>query len=318
MYRKLLTGLSAAALTLAMGAGAQAQQAAIGTLPQGALGYSIAAGVANVITQFSDLTSTAVPTGGSNVVLPQVNNGEMEFATSNTVEAVYAVTGTGNFEGRPLENLQVAAVLMPFTVGVVVREDSEYQSAADLKGQPFPTDYSAQKFVEMCLKATLAAEGLSVEDFEPVSVPNFARAVDLMVADRVAGAYSAPGSGVIRQADADVGVRFIGIKPTPDGEKAMQKIAPGSYFAEVEPSPAAAGVKEPVTLLGYEYTLMVGADVPEDTVYQAVKALYENPDALSAAHGIFRRWDPERIYIPLDAPYHPGAMKFYREIGLAQ
>jgi len=316
MTRKLLTGLSAAALSLTMGVAAHAQQAAIGTLPQGALGYAIAAAAANVITQNSDVAATAVPAGGSNVVLPQVNSGEMEFGTSNTVETVYAVTGTGNFEGRPLENLRVAAVLMPFTVGMVVRADSEYQSAADLKGEPFPTDYSAQKFVEMCLKATLAAEGLSVDDYEAVSVPNFAKAVDLLVADRVAGAYSAPGSGVIRQADADVGVRFIGIKPTPEGEKAMQAIAPGSYFAEVKPSPAAAGVKEPVTLLGYEYTLLVGKDVPDDVVYAAVKALYENPDALAEAHGIYRRWDPERIYVPIDAPFHPGAEKFFKEAGL--
>ncbi|MGX1097552.1 TAXI family TRAP transporter solute-binding subunit [Amorphus sp. MBR-141] len=316
MTRKLLTGLSAAALSLAMGVSAQAQQAAIGTLPQGALGYAIAAAVANVVTQNSSVAATAVPTGGSNVVLPQVNNGEMEFGTSNTVETVYAVTGTGNFEGRPLENLRVAAVLVPFTVGLVVREDSDYKTAADLKGKPFPTDYSAQKFVEMCLKATLAAEGMSVADFEPVSVPNFAKAVDLLTADRVAGAYTAPGSGVIRQADADVGVRFIGIKAAPDGEKAMQKIAPGSYFTEVKPSPANAGVKEPVTLLGYEYTLLVGKDVPDETVYQAVKALYQHPDALSEAHGIFKSWDPKRIYVPLDAPYHPGAEKFYKEAGL--
>lgn len=316
MRRKLITGLSAAALSLTMGVSAQAQQAAIGTLPQGALGYAIAAAVANIITQNSPVAATAVPTGGSNVVLPQVNNGEMEFATSNTVESIYAVTGTGNFEGRPLENLRVAAVLMPFSVGVLVRQDSPYTSAGDIKGKPFPTDYSAQKFVEMCLKATLAAEGMSVADFEAVSVPNFTKAVDLLTADRVAGAYAAPGSGVIRQADADVGVRFIGIKAVPDGEKAMQKIAPGSYFTEVKPSPANAGVKEPVTLLGYEYTLLVGKDVPDETVYQAVKALYEHPDALSEAHGVFKSWDPKRIYVPLDAPYHPGAERFYKEAGL--
>ena len=94
MTRKLLTGLSAAALSLTMGVSAHAQQAAIGTLPQGALGYAIAAGVANVITQNSDIAATAVPTGGSNVVLPQVNSGEMEFGTSNTVETVYAGTAT--------------------------------------------------------------------------------------------------------------------------------------------------------------------------------------------------------------------------------
>ena len=98
----------------------------------------------------------------------------------------------------------------------------------------------------------------------------------------------------------------------------MQKIAPGSYFSEVKPSPANAGVKEPVTLLGYEYTLLVGKDVPDETVYQSVKALYEHPDALSEAHGIFKRWDPKRIYVPLDAPYHPGAEKFYKEAGLMQ
>lgn len=317
MYKLKISQLAVSLCFIGFGASAQAEQVTIGALPQGSVGYSIAASASNVITKNSEISATAVPTGGSSITLPQVNNGEMEFATSNTVEAVFATQGTGNFDGRPLKNLRVAAVLVPFATGIVVQQDSDIRVAADLKGQPFPSGYSAQKLVGIMQEATLAADGLTVEEFEQVNVPNFARAVELLAADRLSGAYSAPGSGVIRQAEADVGVRFISIEnATPEGEKAMQKIAPGSYFIEVQPTPSNAGVKKPVTLLGYEYTLMVGEHVSDETVYSTVKALYENQESLVDGHPIFRAWDPKRIYLPLDVPYHPGAERFFRETGL--
>lgn len=314
--RATLTALAAVGVSVSMLAGVQAKQVSIGSLPQGALGYAIAAAAASVITKHSDLKATAVPTGGSNIVLPQVNAGEMGFGTSNTIEAIYATKGTANFEGRPLKNISVAAVLTPFRVGIVVPDKSDVRTAADLKGRPFPTDYSAQRLVGFFLEAALAAEGMTLDDLERVPVPNFARGVELMKAGRVAGAFTAPGSGVIRQADADIGVRFIGITPKPNGEKAAQKVAPGSYLVKVEPTGANAGVKEPITMLGYEYTLMVGNHVPDEVVYKVVKALHENKAALAQAHAVYKRWDPNRIYAPLDAPYHPGARKYYEEVGL--
>lgn len=307
---------AALALSLAATGVVKAEQAAIGTLPTGSLGYAIAAAVANVVSDHSGIDLRAVGTGGSDVYLPQVHEGEIEFGTSNTVEAVYATSGTGNFEGRAIENLRVAAVLVPFTVGFVVPEDSDAQRVSDLKGEPFPTDYSAQRLVAALMEGALAAEDMTLDDFERVPVPNFVRGVELMTQGRVAGAFAAPGSGIMQQADADIGVRFLSLTQSEDGETAMQVLAPNSYFAMVEPGGGRAGINEPTVLQGYEYTLMVGANVDDEVVYETVKALHQNPGDLAAAHGVFNRWDPERIALDIGVSYHPGAEQYYEEAGL--
>jgi len=296
---------------------AQADQYAIGTLPQGSGGYVIAAAIASTASDHTKNDLIAVATGGSNLVLPQVNSGEMDFATSNMIEAAYATNGTGNFEGMPLPNIRVAAVLPRYQVGFLVRQDSDIQSATDLVGRRLPTQYSAMKMIELMQDATLAAEGLDTSAFEPSSVPNFAKAVELLTSGRVDAAFAAATSAQVREADAAVGIRFLGIQPTEGGEAKMQEIAPGSYLATMEPGPGLIGVEKPLTMFSYEYTLLVGTHVPDDVVHDVVKALYENQVQLAESSPHFKGWDPQNIFRPMEAAaYHTGALAFFKDAGL--
>lgn len=312
-----MTSIICAAALLCGAAPALAEQYSIGTLPQGSSGYVIAAAIASTASDHTDNDFIAVATGGANLVLPQVNSGEMDFATSNMIEASYAVTGTGNFEGTPLPELRIAAVLPRYQVGLLVRRDSEFKTAADLAGRPVPTKYSAMKMIELMQDATLAAEGLDPSRFEATAVPNFAKAVELLAAGRVDAAYAAATSAQVREADASVGVRFLGVNPVPGGEEKMQEIAPGSYLDTMEPGPGLVGVDKPLTMFSYEYALLVGAHVPDQVVHDLVKALYENQKELAETSPHFKGWEPARIYRPSrKAKYHPGAEAFFREVGL--
>lgn len=295
---------------------AAAETVAIGTLPQGSLGFSIASAVAKVTTEKSDVQMRAVGLGGSNVFIPQVNSGEIAFSTSNTVEAVYAYNGTGNFEGKPNADIRMVTALVPFQVGIMVRKDSDHQSLRDLSGQPFPTDYTSQKLVEVFLDAMLAAEGMKVADLERVPVPNFVKGVQLLTEGEVEGALLAPGSGIVKKADAEVGIRFVSLPGSAEAEAALTEVAPNAYITEVAPRKGLAGIEQPTNLMGYEYTVIAGKDVDEETVYQALKALHGGKDALVEAHGIFNGFDPARMALDVDVPYHPGAQRFYEEAGL--
>ncbi|NIR29567.1 MAG: TAXI family TRAP transporter solute-binding subunit [Gammaproteobacteria bacterium] len=314
--RTFLSAVLGAALVAAPTGRVAADTVAIGTLPQGSLGYAIASAVAKVATEHSSLQVRAVGLGGSNVFIPQVNNGEIEFSTSNTVEVGYAYGGTGNFEGRSHRDVRMVAALVPFRVGIMVRKDSEYQSLRDLAGRPFPTDYTSQKLVEAFLEAMVRTVDMEVDDFRRVPVPNFVKGVGLLTTGEVEGALLAPGSSIVKKADAEVGVRFLSLPNTPEAEKALQAVAPNAYLAEVKPHPKLTGIVAPVTLMGYEYTLIAGKDVPDEAVYELVKAVHQNQKALAAAHGIYNRFDPARMALEVGVPYHPGAEKYYREVGI--
>lgn len=308
--------LSAAAMALVFSCAARAEPVGIGTLPQGSLGYSVASSIAKVVTQNAGIEARAVGTGGSNVYIPQVNGGEMEMGTSNTIEAVYAFTGTGNFKSNTNPDIRIVAALMPFQVGLMVRDSSTVKKIKDLKGKPFATDYTSQKLVQVFLEAVLAAEGMTIADLRRVPAANFVKGAEMTAAGRVEGVLLAPGSGVVAKTNAKEPIRFLSIEAGAEGEKMMQEAAPGSYLTTVEPRKNLPGIVGPTTLMGYEYVLLGSGRLADDMAYRTAKAIHENKDGLVASHGIWRRFDPSKMAVDSKVPYHPGAIRYYREAGL--
>lgn len=318
--RKTMTAVACAALLGCVVAGpavAAGKPVAIATLPQGSLGFAIASAMAKVATEKGGLQVRAIGQGGSSVYLPKVNSGELEFATSNTFEATFATQGTGNFKGRPNKDLRVAAMLVPFAVGLMVAKDSDIRKITDLKGKPFPTGYNKMRLVGLMQEAILNAVGMSDSDLKPVPVPNFVKGAALLSEGKVAGVILAPGSGVVKKAHAKRPVRFITIPNDPKVAASIAKALPGARLVQVKPNKRLVSIAEPVYLVGYQYALMTNAKVPDDTVYRMVKALHENKKALAAAHGIFNRFNPKRMAPKLaGATYHPGAIRYYKEAGI--
>jgi TRAP transporter TAXI family solute receptor len=314
--KKMFAAL-AVSFGLSLGTQAVAEPVAIGTLPQGSLGFSIASGLAQIASEKQGINARAVGQGGSSVFIPALNKGEIAFSTSNTVEAVFAVTGTGNFEGRPNPDVRIAAFIQPFTVGLMVSADSDIKSVTDLKGKPFPVGYARQKLVKVIQDAIFASAGMSEADISGVPVANFVEGASLLTQGTVSGVLLAPGSGVVKKNHALKPVRFISV---PDGDEAaatMQKMLPGSFIREVKPSKRLPEIAEAVNLVGYQYALLTNKDVSEDTVYKMVKAIHENKEALIGTHGSFRGFDPSKMATKADGvEFHPGAIKFYKEAGI--
>ncbi|SIT05481.1 hypothetical protein SAMN05421759_11291 [Roseivivax lentus] len=319
--KSLKVGAVAACLAMFSGAGALAQSGpvAVGTLPQGSLGYAIAAGVSQVVSENTDVSMRAVGQGGSSVFIPALNRGEIDFSTSNTFEAVFATQGTGNFEGNANPNVRVAALLQPFEVGIMVAADSDITSLEDLRGQPFPVGYTRQRLVGVMQDAVFDAVGMSSDDLDGVPVPNFVEGAKLLAQGSVVGVMLAPGSGVVRQTMAQTPVRFISVIEGEDAAAAVAQSLPGSYVGRVEPVERLPEITEPVDLIGYQYALLTHAEADEEVVYSVVKALYENKESLIESHGSFRRFDPDAMAFQVEgASLHPGAERFYREVGILE
>jgi len=308
----------AAGLGVALACGAAgAQTLNIGTLPQGSLAYSIAATAAKVIADKTDLRTRAIGFGGSNIYAPMLNQGKLDITTSNSLEGAFAISGTQIFEGKKMPNYRVLAKLFTFQTGFMVPKDSKIQKLTDFKGKKFPSGFSSQQVVNILVSGAFAAEGMSWKDIQGVPMPNFIRATEAMTAGRVTGSFLAVGSGVVRKANASGGIRFISIEATPEKEKIMAKVAPGTYYTTVNPSKRLPYITKPTTMVGFDYLLAVGAHVKDEVVYKVAKALYENKKALIEGHGVYRGFQPKQMVAKVRvAPYHPGAIKFYKEVGL--
>jgi len=321
MTKFLSKGILGAALIaasgIAGGGSALAQTVSIGTLPQGSLAYGIASAVAKVISDKAGLTTRAVGFGGSNIFIPQVDQGRLEMSTANAIEAHFAKNGTGTFPGRPNPNLRALARVLEFQTGFMVKKDSSFQKLTDFKGELFPAGFTSQKIVEVLVRAAFATEGMTWNDIKPVPVPNFVRGTDELVAGRVVASFLAPGSAIVRKANASAKIRFLSLDSTPAKEAKLREIAPGSFFTQVKPSKRMPYIEKPTTMLGFDYLILAGKHVSDEVAYKSAKALHENKKALIAGHGVFRGFDPKGMAKPgVGVDYHPGAVKFYKEAGL--
>jgi uncharacterized protein len=66
------------------------------------------------------------------------------------------------------------------------------------------------------------------------------------------------------------------------------------------------------------YNFAVGrADLPDDLVYQLVKATFENQPRLVKAHSAASETLPQNVVKNTFLPFHPGAVRYYREIGMS-
>ncbi|MDA8107183.1 MAG: TAXI family TRAP transporter solute-binding subunit [Betaproteobacteria bacterium] len=313
--KRLVT--ACAALTLA--GAAHAQVLGIGTAQQGSIGYNMGSAVAKVLLEDGKIQSRVQPYSGSSAVFPLINTGEIDLTVGNTLELQEAYKGEGSYHGRKQPNLRVVGVLFPLRVGFFVRKDSPIKTIADLKGKRVVYGFTAQVTLNRVVDGLLANAGLTAKDIVPVLVPNVVRDADALASGSADAGFFAIGAGKVSEVDKTTGgIRFLPISDDPKAVAAMRKFVPYAYVSKVEPAPQYAGVLGPTDLMAYDYLLLASSHVKDDVVFRITKALFDNKAGLVASFKPFAGFQPREMYKPMPAPYHPGALKFYREEGMAK
>ena len=92
----------------------------------------------------------------------------------------------------------------------------------------------------------------------------------------------------------------------------------GFYTQQAVPAGTYNGMEEDVMTVAVMATYIVDKDLPEKAVYDLTKAMFENKDAIAAAHVKGAELNAETAIdgIPAEVPLHPGAAKYYKEIGV--
>jgi TRAP transporter TAXI family solute receptor len=311
--------LVAACAALTLAGAAHAQVLGIGTAPQGTIGYNMGSAIAKVLLEDGKIQSRVQPYSGSSAVFPLVNTGEIDLTVGNTLEAGEAYNGEGPYHGRKQSDLRVVGVLFPLRVGLFVRKDSPIKTIADLKGKRVVYGFTAQVTLNRVVDGLLANGGLTSKDIVQVLVPNVVRDADDFAAGNADAGFFAIGAGKVSEVDKTTGgIRFLPISDDPKAVEAMRKFVPYAYASKVQPAPQYAGVIGPTDLMAYDYLLLASGHVKDDVVYRITKILHDNKAALVASFKPFAGFQPNAMYKPMPAPYHPGALKFYREAGLAK
>jgi hypothetical protein len=309
--------LLAAAFAFGTAFSAAAQTVGIGSNPQGSAAYATAAAIAKVVSENSDMRMRVIPQGGPVVTIPLVNTGEMEFSVSNSMPLFFAQKGGAMFKDNPQPAVKMVAALYNLNVGFFVKAGSDIRTLEDLKGKRVSSEFTKQRVLHTMQQAILATAGMTMDDVEGVPVPSGGRGVEDFSAGNVdAGLFSA-GSGAVLQADAAVGgIRFIPIPTDDAAQAALVAKAPGSYIETLAPAEGLAGIAEPTGFFAGPFLILAGDNTSEDMVYEVTKLIYANAESLWGAAPQFAKFDPANMAPDLKIEMHPGAIRFYQEVGL--
>ncbi len=302
--KQLITAVVAAA---ALAGTAQAQQFfRIGTGGTAGTYYPVGGMIANAVSQPGKIVVTAQASNGSVANVNGIAGGALESGFSQSDVATWAFNGTFAFQGKKVGDLRMIANLYPESVHLVARKGQNIKSPADLKGKRVALDEPGSGTL-INARMVLAAYGVQETDIKAEYIkPN--QAGDKLK-DGALDAFFFVGG-----APAGAGIELVPLTgPQADGLRMANP-----YFAV---DTIAAGTYKDV---GAVQTLAVGAQwvtsakADTETVYQITKSLFSDATqkTLQAGHARGKFITKENAVKGVAIPFHPGAEKYYREVGL--
>lgn len=276
--------------------------------------YPFGGAIANIWnTKIENMNVTAQATGASAENLRLINRGDAEFATVQNDVMDYAYNGTDMFAGEKLANIATIGTLYPEVIQIAVSEDSGINSIADFKGKRISVG-DAGSGVEFNAKQILEGYGLTFDDIKKSNL-SFKESAEAIQNGTLDGCFITAGvpNAALQELAFSAGLKLI---PVSGNEAATVIDKYGYYTATTIPGGTYKGSDSDVPALAIKATLAVSKNLDENTVYEMTKALFENLTELGNAHAKGKEVSAESAITGVSVPFHPGAIKYYKEIGL--
>jgi TRAP transporter TAXI family solute receptor len=254
-------------------------------------------------------------TGGSVVNINTIRAGELDFGIAQSDWQYHAVKGGKVFEKDGAYNdLRAVFSLHPEPFTVVVRKEANINKFEDTKGKRFNIGNpgSGQR---ASIEELLDAMGWTTGAFSLASELKPDEHGPALCDNKIDGFFYSVGhpSANIQDPITTCGARLVPL--TGPAVDKLVKASPFYAHAEI-PGGLYAGHPNPTKTYGVLATLVTSAKVPDATVYELVKAVFENFEDFKKLHPAFGSLDPKKMVKDgLSAPLHPGAAKYYKEKG---
>jgi uncharacterized protein len=262
------------------------------------------------------LVAVAQATHGSVENLRLVASDQIESGIAQSDVVGWAYAGSGIFAGQsPMRTLRAIASLFPESLHLVVRAQGPIQTLPDLKGMRVSLGQEDSGTL-VDARIVLAAGGLTERDLNPEFLRSGTAAASLSDGT-IDGFFLIGGVPIpaIRALAAATPVRFI---PIADAVFLKMQEKYGPYDRAVIPADAYPGVGTATETVGFHALWVVSVDVADDLIYEITKTLWNDATLrlLEAHDPIGRDVRLDNALRGLTVPLHPGAKRFYREIGL--
>jgi len=283
----------------------------LGTASPGGVYYIYGDGVARILTENLGITVNALPTQGPVHNVQLVESGGAQLGLITMGVGLQGWNGTGDWtEGKHFRTMRALFPMYDTVLQIVVLKRSGRSTVKELDKLRIgvgPRAGTGGVYVPEIMKAL----GVSPQ----IQYGSFADAASELLAaqyDALALLTGIPVE-VFQEAEAKEPISFINLSA--EQIETVRRAIP-----EFTPSKIKAGTystldKDYATLGVYNFAIG-RADLPNDLVYQLVKAIHENQPRLAQIHSAARETLPENALKNTFLPFHPGAIRYYREIGI--
>lgn len=281
----------------------------LGTAPPGGAFHIVGEALADVLKTDSiepHWNAVAVATKGSHENILKLNARELDLALANAA--------TTYFAGQDGYAMRVVMTLAPNVASFVTRRGSGIETISDLRGKRVTVGPDGAGF-EFFLGPLLIAHDIYFDDFQPVYCSQ-SDAVEKLAANEVDAAFlggAVPTASVTRACEL-MNIRFIKFEELPTSVLIDEFVF---YHPVTVPGGVYPGQDDVLGALNVgSMHLIASAQLNEELVYAIARKIYRNRDTVVKRHPAGLAIEPGNVVLETGTPFHPGAIRFFKEIGI--
>ncbi|MBU1232610.1 MAG: TAXI family TRAP transporter solute-binding subunit [Proteobacteria bacterium] len=291
----------------------------IGTGEMTGIYYSTGGAITRILNQSQDdfqIKAIAEPTSGAVFNINAILGGHLLFGLTQSDRQYQAVYGEADWMTKgPQKNLRSVFSLYPEIVTLIAAADSGIKTVSDLRGKKVNIGKLGSGYRQNAIDAITAA-GLDIHRDLTVFTYNITQANLMLQSGKIDAFFYTVGHPNISSNEATSGSRKVTFVAIPVTDAFL---ADKPYYTKavipIANYPASTN-KEEVESFGVKAGLVTSGKVSEEIVYTVTKQIFENFEFFKKLNPVYSYLSKEEMIKGNPAPLHPGALKYYQEIGL--
>ena len=279
----------------------------------GSAGNSLVSAMCQIIqTEMSNVTMT--PNDTNTGACPEaIQTDTVQAGITTTANMVDAMAGTGDYSqvcDKPMQMLY----LYEMPMHIFMRADDNITSMEQLKGKPIGS-LNAGSFATVVVDKLLPYYGMTWDDFSQVNYGTGSETISMLKNRQILMTFAANATphNLALDLQSSTAMALMDIP-----ENIIQQFCEDypAYDEYIIPAGTYEDVGTDIHTISAPYIFAVSSDLPEDVVYEMTKAICENADQLGDVIAVLKNATPELLGRQTSVPMHPGAEKYFKEIGV--
>jgi len=314
---RLLTCMAVMALVGFPAAHAQKKTVTIGTAGLMGVYYPLGGAVCRIVNatrKEHKLRCSVEPTEGSVSNIKGVLAGNFDLGFAQSDSQYYALKGEGPFKDKPQPKLRALFTVYPELFTLMARQDAGIKSFEDIKGKRVSIG-SPGSGTRATMDLVMNAYGIKRSDLKSAAELKFIELAPALCDNKIDAFVFVAGhpNAVLQDAAASCATSIVAVA----GARIDAIVASQPFYAKAAvPGKMYKGTDAAQPSFGMVATVVVSADLPDETAYAITRAVFENFDDFKKLHPAVANMTKPGALAGDTAPFHPGAVKYFKEAGL--